>query len=535
MSQSRKTRQPDRFMLYMTLMLMLWVVVFVTVLFTQAADPRDSSTPSSPTNTRPNSPNNPFSSGQFANPEDSRFIPRPRRLAPVQLPPARAYTSIVFGDTPFNVDDFGAQQDFNEQQDFDARQDEQTTLATQTNPAESAVRDANSNPADTNPDTSDTETTETTSIDSGDSDNSSDNTDVSNVATTEVTTTNMDAVNTDDITNGAENNGAENIVVNADTDTPRTTSNTSPDAPDTPPTAALELIPDINTSVTRNITTPQDTANDTADDTADDTTDDITPVAQADLASLDGNLSATETPDNETLEDTAADTPTNETSGKAAGALTDTSTPATNEPATNEPATNEPATNESAVDDAITPASNTPFADVRLEPPPLLHPSPATADLITVTFSSQPSGAEVILEDEMIGNTPLELRLPANQDIFYTLAMPSSSSGTSGFRRFSSVVRSSEDTAVAVQLEPISNVPAASIEGFGTIRALRGNRANAQVVRDTVAKLLEQATAEYQAAISDRRIARLQAEIDALEAELARLDAVLATPTEPTD
>ena len=433
MSQSRKTRQPDRFMLYMTLMLMLWVVVFVTVLFTQAADPRDSSTPPSPTNTRPNSPNNPFSSGQFASPEDSRFIPRPRRLAPVQLPPARAYTSIVFGDTPFNVDDFGAQQD------FDTRQDEQTTLATQTNPAESAVRDANSNPADTNPDTSDTETTgttETTSIDSGDSDNSSDNTDVSNVATTKVTTTNIDAVNTDDITNVAENNVpennvAKNIAVNADTDTPRTTSNTPPDVPSTPPTAALELIPDINTSVTRNITrniaTPQDTANDTTDGTAND----ITPVAQADLASLDSNLFATETPDNDTPEDTAADTPTvivetDETSDTAAGAPTDTSTSATNESATNESATN----------DAITPASNTPFADIRLEPPPLLHPSPATADLITVTFSSQPSGAEVILEDEVIGNTPLELRLPANQDIFYTLAMPSSSSGTSGFRRF---------------------------------------------------------------------------------------------------
>ena len=86
-----------------------------------------------------------------------------------------------------------------------------------------------------------------------------------------------------------------------------------------------------------------------------------------------------------------------------------------------------------------------------------------------------------------------------------------------------------------MQLEPISNVPAASIEGFGTIRALRGNRANAQVVRDTVAALLEQAVAEYQAAISDSRIARLQAEIDALEAELARLDAVLATPAELTD
>ena len=530
MSQSRKTRQPDRFMLYMTLMLMLWVVVFVTVLFTQAIDPRNSSTPPAPTNTRPNAPNNPFSSGQFASPEDSRFIPRPRRLEPVQLPPARAYNSIVFGDMPFNLDDFDTQQDFNAQQDFDAQQDEQTALATQPNPA---VGDASSNPADTNPDTSDTKTTETASIDSGDSDSSGDNTDVSNVATAEVTTTNIDVVNTDDITN-VITDVADNIAVNADTDTPRTTSNTPPDAPDTLPTTSLELIPDINTSVARNIPTPPNTANDTADGTADD----ITPIAQTDLASSDSNLSPTktpdsETPDNETPEDTA-DTPIDETSGTAAGAPTNTSTLATNEPATNEPATNEP-----AINDTMTPASNSPFADVRLEPPPLLPAEDAapvaTPNLITVTFTSQPSGAEVLFAEEVLGRTPLELRLPAEQDIFYTLAMPSSSSGSSGFRRFSSVVRSSEDTTVAVQLEPISNTPATTIEGFGTTSALRGDRANARVVRDTVAELLEQATAEYQAAISDRRIARLQAEIDALEAELARLDAVLAAPEEDID
>lgn len=512
MNQSRKTRQPDRFMLYMTLMLTLWLVVFVVVLFTQVANPVGSSTPPATANTRPDAPRNPFSSGQFASPEDSQFIPRPRRLDPVQLPPARAYTSIVFGDAPFNPDNFDTQQV--------AQPPEQTAFANNT---ESAVPDAGSNPADTTSDTTpnitqDLTNTEVESVtesvaknidaeDGGNDDISDVNSDV---ATAEIDTENVDTENVDTANIDAIANAAEATAVNAADDTPRATPDTSSDAPDTPPTASLEVIADISTAISNQTSTLQDNTSITAENTR--RAADITPTAQADIASLDSNLSPAQSPDTAESESTAATESAADTStGTATATTTNTASPASNTP--------------------------TPSADIRLEPPPLLptKPSPAPPALITITFTSQPRGAEVILEDEVIGNTPLELRLPANQDIFYTLAMPSSSSGTSGFRRFSSVVRSPEDTTVAVQLEPISNVPAASIEGFGTISALRGDRANAQIVRNTVAALLEQATAEYQATISDDRVARLKAEIDALEAELARLDAVLAAPAEPTD
>ncbi len=519
MNQSRKTRQPDRFMLYMTLTLLLWVVVFVVVLLTQVTNPVG--TPPATDASRPDAPRNPFSSGQFASPEDSQFIPRPRRLDPVQLPPARAYTSIVFGDASFNVIN-------PESNNFAAQLPATSALATD---PESATLDASSNPADTTSDTTPNITQDTTpnitqdtthaervaepvadsvtaniNAEGGDNEGG-DNNNSGDIATAEVNTTNVDTTHVDTAKTDATAN-VEATAVNAVDNTSHATPDTSSDVPNTPPAASLEVIAVEVITDSNQTSTPPDNTQDNTQDNMDVTADDtrrvanITPPEQTDIASA------------------HADT------AKAEGITADTALGVSN-------------ASTAVTTDTTTAANSTSTfpEDIRLEPPPLLptNPAPATADLITVTFSSQPSGAEVIVEDEVIGTTPLELRLPANQDIFYTLAVPSSSSGTSGFRRFSSVVRSPEDTAVAIQLEPISNVPTASIEGFGTISALRGNRANAQVVRDAVATLLEQAVTEYQAAISDSRIARLQAEIDALEAELARLDAVLATPAEPND
>jgi uncharacterized small protein (DUF1192 family) len=493
MNQSRKTRQPDRFMLYMTLMLLLWVVVFVVVLFNQAGTTL-SDRPPATVNTPPETTRNPFSGGQFASHESTQFLPRPRRLEPLPLPAARAYTTVVFGDMLFTGQITG-QASFDNPDDID----------TQNTPA---TFDAANRQAEHNNATDHTNATDRLA--------SRDQTDTPDHASSDIFDPDEANINIDTTAdNDSPDTNNNNAVANTDESTPANTvtaddvrtvpasniSQTDPQLADSQPEPSLEIIPDINT-----------------------------PTEQADI-------------------------PTDRTSSPA-----ETTTSTTDMPTS--PVT-EPVT--PPVTETVTPTSATPTTNVRLEPPPLLpsqvpsatsnasSPSPIatpnttgstigdttvtptagvaiTTGTINVTFTSQPSGAEIILDDEVLGLTPLELSLPAAQDIFYTLAMPSSSSGTSDFRRFSSVIRSAKDTTVAVRLEPISNLATTSIEGFGTTSALRGNRANAQVVRDAVAALLEQATSEYQAAISDRRVARLQAEINALEAELTRLDAILTSP-----
>ena len=506
MNQSRKSRQPDRFMLYMTLTLMLWALVFVVVLFSQAVNPVSSSTPPAAANTRPDAPRNPFSSGQFASPADNQFIPRPRRLDPVQLPPARAYTNVVFGD--LDAPERVAINTFD-------HQDTQTSR-------DSASR---------------------TQRDSG--------TEATQVAADNRSRANLEHSTQDSL---AQNTAAQNTA----------------ESNDNLPMSALEGMTDVTTSASnqtastaeqstssQHLNTPSDAADIAPTNIA---PTNIAPTEQADSTMLDSNALDSNSLDGNALDSNArgnniapaptsstANMPTNTAANTTTNVTTDNTAQITTDPAN----TAAPATS-STVTDVISQPSQSPAADIRLEPPPLLPssntaavptnptapttapptapPTTTAADLITVTFTSQPNGAEVILGEDVIGTTPLELRLPAAQDVFYTLTMPSSSSGTSGFRRYSSVINSTTDTTITVQLEPISSLPTADIEGFGTTNALRGNRANAQAVRDTVAALLEQANTEYQAAISNRHVARLQAEIDALEAELTRLDVILATP-----
>lgn len=401
MNQSRKTRQPDHFMLYMTLTLLLWVVVFVVVLVTQTVTPprRDSQPAEAPFDP-PSSPftSSPFTSGRFASPADTPFMPRPRRQTPAPLPPARAYERVVFGDA-FLID---ATTDL-----FDADITE--------------VSDT------------DTSGTDTSDINTGDAD-------ISDIDTGDV---------------GANGDANGDVNANGDTD--------STDVSD------ADTVDMVDTDIPETDVTDVDVTS--------------THVADTDVANTDA----------------AASTATHSPSATA-----------------------------------ITPPPLLP-----VDTPPDPDNPTATTRTITVIFNSQPSGAEVIISERVLGITPLELILPASQDVFFTLAMPSSSSGTSGFRRFSSVLNSTEDTVIDVQLEPISPLPSAAlptaaIEGFGTTNALRDSPANAQAVRDTVARLLEEARADYRAALSDRLVQRLQAEIDALEAELSRLDALLVT-LEPAD
>jgi hypothetical protein len=133
----------------------------------------------------------------------------------------------------------------------------------------------------------------------------------------------------------------------------------------------------------------------------------------------------------------------------------------------------------------------------------------------------------VITDAGVIGVTPLVLELPQGSELNYTLAVPETLFG-SNFRRFSSVLQAREDSTISVWLDRISDPPR-PVEGFGTTRFVGTPAASPEAVkelRETLESMLVRSQAEYQNALEEVQLGALEAEIDALENELARLDAL---------
>jgi hypothetical protein len=195
----------------------------------------------------------------------------------------------------------------------------------------------------------------------------------------------------------------------------------------------------------------------------------------------------------------------------------------------------------SPVPSASAPPASTPPASTPPAPtPPASTPSktaatttteteqtPASSATVTITLASDPAGAEVITDAGVIGVTPLVLELPQGSELNYTLAVPETLFG-SNFRRFSSVLQAREDSTISVWLDRISDPPR-PVEGFGTTRFVGTPAASPEAVkelRETLESMLVRSQAEYQNALEEVQLGALEAEIDALENELARLDAL---------
>lgn len=176
---------------------------------------------------------------------------------------------------------------------------------------------------------------------------------------------------------------------------------------------------------------------------------------------------------------------------------------------------------------AINPATSTYPTSVAVDAGPVPASRSSDPSTVTVTLQSDPSGAQVITEAGILGTTPLTLELTQGRALNYTLAIPETAL-RGNFRRFSSVLEATEDTTVSVWLDRI-DAPPKPVTGFGTTRFVGTPAASPEAVeqlRETLQSMLARSRAEYQNALEEVQLGALEAEIDALENELARLDAL---------